>query len=192
MIYLEEFYARVNSIDLAKKYFGDDLFRNEKIIEKKNSDIKFKNEKVKEFYREYENEIFSFKRGKLRKIYDDLKLKVEFILNTIDNSRKIIINSTKVRYTDYKNKDNCFYIETAENLWSKRESNEIIADGKEKTSYVEVMASNNNENIADISFISTVNVLDKDNIGVYFINNNKKLYVYYFGKEKDFKTFLLG
>lgn len=191
MIYLEEFYARVNSIDLAKKYFGDDLFENEKIIEKKNSNIKFKNEKVKEFYQKNENEIFSFKREKLRKIYDDLKLKVEFILNTIDNSRKIIINSTKVGYTDYKNKDNCFYIKTVKNLWSKKESNEIMG-GKEKTSYVEVMASNNDENIADISFISTVNVLDKDNSGIYFINNNKKQYIYYFGKEKDFKTFLLG
>ena len=191
MIYLEEFYARVNSIDLAKKYFGDDLFENEKIIEKKNSNIKFKNEKVKEFYQKNENEIFSFKREKLRKIYDDLKLKVEFILNTIDNSRKIIINSTKVGYTDYKNKDNCFYIKTVKNLWSKKESNEIMG-GKEKTSYVEVMASNNDENIADISFIATVNVLDKDNSGIYFINNNKKQYIYYFGKEKDFKTFLLG
>lgn len=190
MIYLEQYYAKVNNSDLVKKYFGNELLENEKIIEKKDGNINFKNGKVKEFYQKYENEIFSFDRKNLRKIYDDLKLRVEFILNTMDNTRKVIINSTRVEYIDSQNENNYFYIETAKNLFFKRDSNQIL-DDKEKSISGELV-QNSSLDIVDISFISTVNVLDKDKYGIYFINDDKKEYIFFWGKEKDLKTFLLG
>lgn len=190
MIYLEQYYAKVNNSDLVKECFGNELLENEKIIEKKDGNINFKNGKVKEFYQKYENEIFSFDRKNLRKIYDDLKLRVEFILNTMDNTRKVIINSTRVEFIDSQNKNNYFYIETAKNLFFKRESNQIL-DDKEKSISGELV-QNSSLDIVDISFISTVNVLDKDKYGIYFINDDKKEYIFFWGKEKDLKTFLLG
>lgn len=191
MFNMVQCYAKVNNSVLIKKYFGDNLLENEKIIEKENGKITFKNEKVKEFYQKYESEINSFKREKLHKIYDDLKLRTELIINTPDNTRKVIITGTKVEYIDYQNKENDFYIESSESLFTKRKFNQIL-DRKEKSSD-NCLVRNYTLNIADISFISTVNILNKDEIGIYFINNNSnKEYIYTFGKEKDLWNFLVG
>ena len=46
--------------------------------------------------------------------------------------------------------------------------------------------------MADISFVFNVSILDKDEVGIYFINNESKEYIYFFGKEKDLWTFLVG
>lgn len=190
MINLEQCYAKVNNLDFVKKYFGNELLENEKIIGKDSDDIIFKNAKVKEFYQKYESEIYSFERKKLHKIYDDLKLRVEFILNTTDNIRKVIVNGTKLEYIDYKDKSNNYYIESSESLWTKRKFNQVL-DGKEKNTN-KCLVRDYTLDIADISFISTVNVLDKDEVGIYFTNDNNKEYIYVFGKEKDLWTFLVG
>lgn len=169
MFNMEQWYAIVNNSSIVKKYFGNNLLKNEKIIEKKNDNITFKNEKVKEFYQKYESELNSFKKEKLHKIYDDLKLRVELIINTLDNTHKVIITSTKVEYIDYQNKENNCCIESSEDL-----------------------VRDYTLNMADISFVFYVSILDKDEIGIYFIDNESKKYIYFFGKEKDLWTFLVG
>ncbi len=191
MFNLEQCYAKVNNLDFVKKYFGNELVENEKIIEKENGNIAFKNEKVKEFYQKYESELNSFKREKLHKIYDDLKLRVELIINTLDNIHKVMITSTKVEYIDYQNKENNCCIESSEALLIKRKFNQVL-DEKEKAPF-EDLVRDYALDMADISFVFNVSILDKDEVGIYFINNNKnKEYIYVFGKEKDLWTFLVG
>lgn len=188
MIHLEQFYAKVNNLYFGKKYFGNELLENEKIIEKDKENITFKNTKVKEFYQKYEDEINSFKRERLHKIYDDLKLRVEFIFNTPDNIHKFVVNGTKIEFIDYQNKENDFYIESSEALQIKEKFSRIL-DNREKVSSKDSVR-NYTLDSADISFVSIVNVLGKDEKGIYFINNSNKEYVYIFGKEKELCTFL--
>ena len=138
MFNLEQCYAKVNNLDFVKKYFGNELVENEKIIEKENGNIAFKNEKVKEFYQKYESELNSFKREKLHKIYDDLKLRVELIINTLDNIHKVMITSTKVEYIDYQNKENNCCIESSEALLIKRKFNQVL-DEKEKAPFEDLV-----------------------------------------------------
>lgn len=190
MFNMEQCYAKVNNSALVKKYFGNNLLENEKIIEKENGNITFKNEKVKEFYQKYESELNSFKREKLHQIYDDLKLRVELIINTLDNIHKVIITSTKVEYIDYQNKENNCCIESSEALWIKRKFNRILDDNEKVSS--EELVRDYTLDMADISFVFNVSILDKDEIGIYFINNESKKYIYFFGKEKDLWTFLVG
>lgn len=191
MFNLEQCYAKINNLDFVKKHFGNELVENEKIIEKENGKITFKNEKVKEFYQKYESELNSFKREKLHKIYDDLKLRVELIINTLDNTHKVMITSTKVEYIDYQNKENNCCIESSEALLIKRKFNQVL-DEKEKVSSKDLVRDYAVD-MADISFVFNANILDKDEFGIYFINNNKnKEYIFFFGKEKDLWTFLVG
>lgn len=190
MFNIEQCYAKVNNLDFVKKHFGNELLENEKIIQKENGNMAFKNEKVKEFYQKYESELNSFKREKLHKIYDDLKLRVEFIINTLDNTHKVMITSTKVEYIDYRNKENNCCIESAEALLIKRKFNQVL-DEKEKAPSGDLVRDYALD-MADISFVFNVNILDKDEVGIYFINNESKEYIYIFGKEKDLWTFLVG
>lgn len=149
----------------------------EKIIIFNQKETFFKNEKIKEFYKKYEKELNSFKMDDLMKIFEETGICIYRTLRYLsrsDNSNSdiggFVVQPTSVYYWNNDNYSKIKFDYTKKKYRKQKKEFERENDMCRQTGEYDYF-------LIDMEFVSYVDKLGKDDIGIYIVNNNKKEYV---------------
>ena len=173
---------------------GTNLLRDKKIniFEDKND---FNEKKIKDFYKKYEKELNSFKMKDLMKIFEETGICIYRVLhyqmknNNYNNPKydigKFIVKPTSIYYWNNEN-----YSDIRLNYVRKKyrdqeiKLNQIQSQDLKSGDDIYKRSREYDYFFIDMEVNSYVDKLDKDDIGIYVVNDNKKEYVCLF-KELD-------
>lgn len=170
--------------------------KEEKILKIENGSIFFKDEKTKNFYNKYEKELNSFKMEDLKKIYNETGICIYRIIRYLkpkenDNDKDIdigglCIQPTSIYYWEYgKDGIKHTYYKDAKGYKEKRIMlDKLIKKDLENNDDSYRKTGEYDEFFIDAEYLTFVDKLSKDNVGIYIVNDNKKEYVYSFEKNK--------
>jgi hypothetical protein len=177
------YYIKTFILKNIRKCFDYKYIGGERVVEIKNGKKIFNDDNVRKFYETYETELNSFSPLKLKKIFNETKLKIE--MEIIDKrkikTRKIIINQYGMSYTDIKNKNDSisFYDEYYQknleqvNLFTHDIEYNVPLD--KRVNYIDSESFEIVE--PDLKVYRIFKKIGRDKKGIYVIDGKKIIYV---------------
>lgn len=169
-----------------------------KILKIEKDGIYYKDDKTKEFYEKYENELNSFRMEDLKKIYDETGICIYRVIRYLKPSKDrnakdidiagLCIQPTSIYYWDYDEYNiKHEYYRDAKGYKEKRKMLDKLIEKSLKDdddSYCKT--GEYDEFFIDAEYLTFAEKLAKDDTGIYIVNDNQKKYVYHF-KKKDLR-----
>lgn len=171
-----------------KQRIGIDSLNFEKIIVFDEKGNFFKDEKTREFYQKYEKELNSYKMDDLMKIFKETGICVYRILRCLqdkDNLSKkelatggFVIQPTSIYYWNSEDYPKVEY-EYIKKEYRKQGKKLSKLQDRELELGDEMYLKQGEYDyfFLDMEFVTYVDKLGKDEVGIYIVNNNKKEYV---------------
>ncbi len=166
----------------------------EKIITFDEKGKTYKDEKVKKFYEKYEKELNSYKMDDLMKIFKKTGICIYRTLRCLrkkdnPNEKDVDIGGFTIQPTSiyYWNSQNFPKVEYnyIKKKYRKQEKELSKLQNEELDEGTYLKSGEYDYFFIDMEFVTYVDELGKDNIGIYMVNNNKKEYVCLFDKLED-------
>lgn len=189
-------YIRSQRFEKINKKIGINSVDNEKIVIFDNNGKNFKYKNMEKFYKKYEKELNSYKMEDLMKIFEETGICVYRILRCLLNNN----NSDEKEFAigGFVIQPTCIYYWNDDN-YPKVEFNYIKKEYRKQEKQLTKLQNRELECdddryrksgeydyfFVDMEFVSYVDELGKDDIGIYIVNNDKKDYMCLF-KELDF------